>query len=319
MSHSSVSVRAAANIALIKYWGKQKVAGNLPAAASLSVGLEDLRTTTHITFNTGQADLIKGLDEPGAKRVEQFLQYVRQTFEAGRYFSITTDNNFPTGAGLASSASGFAALALGLNELLDIGLSSRALSQLARRGSGSAARSIHGGWVEMVAGPDAYATPIMPAAAWAMEVIIAITSTSAKPLGSSEAMLRTSLTSPFYKAWLNAQGADMQAAKQAISDRDFMKLADISEHNCLKMHATIMAARPAILYWLPATLAVAKDIARQRQAGLAAFYTIDAGPQVKVFCLPEAADQVEALVRGMPGVTSIIRTRLGGEPEINTA
>ena len=317
MKNASVTVSAAANIALIKYWGKVDLTNNQPATASLSIGLEDLRTTTRIEYASGEADTFEAdLSEAAQSRVIKFLDRVREMYEITSHFHIKTDNNFPTGTGLASSASGFAALILVLNGLCNLQLSKKVLSQIARLGSGSAARSVYGGFVEVVPSDNAYALPVIPADDWPLDVVVAITDESPKSLSSTEAMIRTATTSPLYNAWIKSHPEDMRVAKQAIVDRDFQKLAEVSEHNCLKMHSTMMSSTPPIIYWLPATLAVMHHVRELRDAGVGAFFTIDAGSQIKVICLSQHTDKINGDLAQIDGVVRTIRTRVGGKPSV---
>ncbi|MBT4161129.1 MAG: diphosphomevalonate decarboxylase [Gammaproteobacteria bacterium] len=320
MTKTRVTVSAAANIALIKYWGKLEKGLNQPATASLSIGLEDLRTTTIIERIEGQSDVIDfNAPETARQRILDFLDLLRKQYEVQGHFHITTENNFPTGTGLASSASGFAALAIGFSEILNLNLSRQVLSQLARIGSGSAARSVFGGFVEIIPADDAFASRIMPAEDWPLAVIVAIASDGTKTVGSSEAMKHTAATSPYYREWLRSHVQDMDDARLAIVDRDFEKLADVAEHNCLKMHGAIITTRPPILYWLPATLAVMHEVRQLRESGTPAFFTIDAGAQVKVICPAEHAKSINARISELPGILRTIETRVGGEPEITAS
>lgn len=313
-----VTVSAAANIALIKYWGKTGAPGNQPATGSLSIGIDDLRTMTRLRFADADTDIIESdLDEQAAARIRAFFDDIRNHLEINRNFAVTTGNNFPTGAGLASSASGFAALALAVNALCDLQLSGTELSRLARSGSGSAARSIFEGYVELIPADDAWAQQIMAADAWPLDVLVAVTDAAPKTIGSSEAMRRTAATSDYYGRWLDSHAADMVEAKQALADRDFNRLAEVSERNCLKMHATMMTSRPPIIYWQPATLAVMQRVRELRMAGTAAFFTVDAGAQVKVVCEPGATSAV-ADALDLPGISNLIRTRVGGAPRVDS-
>lgn len=324
MDHRSATVSAAANIALIKYWGKTSDANghsspaNLPATGSVSLGMEDLRTTTTLSFAEGASDTFESsLDEAAQQRIVRFLDRLRERFDCRDHFHINTQNNFPTGTGLASSASGFAALTLAFNALLKLDLNETLLSQLARSGSGSAARSIFGGYVEVVLSDDAHAQQIIPAESWPLDIVVAVTNSAAKAIGSTQAMQRTAQTSPYYEQWLSSHSDDMQSAKNAISAKDFDRLAEVSEHNCLKMHATIMTAQPPVLYWLPATLAVMHEVTAMRAAGIPAFYSIDAGAQVKIICEPTATDTLLARLKDLAGVTNLIQTRVGGSPQVH--
>lgn len=316
---NQLEIRTFANIALVKYWGKADLPGNIPATGSISIGLEGLETTTSMQ-PADDADTISingALCGEAVSRAGEFLARVRERYGREEHFDVVTANDFPTGAGLASSASGFAALTIGLNELLSLGLSPQAVSQLAREGSGSAARSVFGGFVEMKSGSDAFASKVADAESWPLEVVIAITSTAAKVTGSTGGMDLSKRTSPFYNSWVQSHEADLALARTAIAERDFEKLADVSEYNCLKMHGTIMASRPGLIYWNGTTVEVVHRVRALRANGLPVFFTIDAGAQVKVICMPDHALKLEEELRGIPGVIDTIRTRVGGEPRVS--
>ncbi len=319
MSASKVIVSAAANVALIKYWGKANTRGNQPATGSLSIGLDDLRTTTTLSFSASGSDTIHAdLDEKSCQRLISFLDHARVTYRVDSHFEVTTHNNFPTGAGLASSASGFAAMAMAVDALLGLQLSPTDLTRLARTGSGSAARSVFDGYVEVVPEEDAYAAQIMPSNDWPMDVLVAVTDAGPKAIGSTEAMKITASTSDYYASWVESHADDIATAKAALAARDFEKLADVSEQSCLKMHATMMTSQPPILYWRPETLEIIERVRSLRAGGTPAFFTIDAGPQVKVVCLPEAAATVKDAL-DLKSVSQLIETKVGGQPTIQTA
>ena len=320
MSYSTATASAAANIALVKYWGKASIKDNQPATGSLSLGLEDLRTTTTLEYATGNQDTFDtDLDDKARERVLSFLDRVRQSHEITQRLHIKTANNFPTGTGLASSASGFAALSLAFNALFKLKLAGSDLSRMARSGSGSAARSVYGGIVELIPSDDAYAIPIAPAEEWPLDVIVAVTEERPKVIGSTEAMIHTARTSPFYRSWLSSHSDDMTSAKEAIAKKDFEKLADTSEHNCLKMHATMITGEPPIIYWQPATVEIMHEVRALRSAGTPAFFTIDAGAQVKIVCLPSATDTIRQQLQTITGLKRVIITRLGGSPLVTTS
>ena len=318
MTVETITARAGANIALIKYWGKRDVQLNLPAAGSLSITLAGLETQTTLTADASleRDELVLDGRPVDANRVGRFLDLVRDLAGEGPFCRVESRNSFPTGAGLASSASAFAALAKAANRLFDLDLSQSRLSELARRGSGSAARSIFGGFVEMHAGiepdgSDCVASPLLAAADWPLEVVVAITDTEAKKISSTEGMTRTMQTSPYYPAWVESVSDDLQDARSAISGRDFEKLADIAEFSALKMHASALAARPGLLYWNGATVACMQRVRELRDEGIGVFFTIDAGPQVKAVCESDSARRVSAVLEAVPGVRQVIRTGLG--------
>lgn len=311
------------NIALIKYWGKRDIRLNLPAVGSLSITLDALSTRTRVCFDSTLGSDSFILDGVGAdaRRITACLDLLREAARIDTRARVESSNDFPTAAGLASSASGFAALVVAADAALGLGLPADMLSMHARLGSGSAARSIFGGFVEMARGSrqdgtDAVARPLLAADAWPLEVVIAITECDAKALASSAAMTATSESAPFYAAWVRSSRPDLRAARQAVLARDFDALADVSVHSCLKMHAVMMSARPPVMYWNAATVACVRCLTALREAGLPVFYTIDAGPQVKAICQPEACDAVEHALRSIPGVAELRRSGLGGAAHV---
>ncbi|QKK03280.1 MAG: diphosphomevalonate decarboxylase [Pseudomonadota bacterium] len=312
------TARAGANIALVKYWGKRDRRLNLPAAGSISVTLAGLETrTTVIPDPALKADclLIDG-DEQPVERVSAVLDLIRAQAGIATFCRVESSNTFPTGAGLASSASGFAALVVAATHAFELEWPAARLSELARRGSGSAARSIFGGFVEMTAGEhadgsDAVARPLLEAAEWPLEVVVAVTDTASKAVSSRDGMYHTMHTSPFYPAWVASVPADLEAARDAIVRRDFERLAEVSEHSALKMHASMMAARPGLVYWNAATLAAMQRVREMRVSGCGVFFTIDAGPQLKAVCLPGCGQQVAEALSDVAGVIGIRQVGLG--------
>ena len=310
------------NIALVKYWGKRDRELNIPAAGSLSVTLEGLSTTTTVEFDAELDDdrvTLDGqpLDEGRPRRrIVQFLELVRDAAEFDVCARVKSANDFPTAAGLASSASGFAALAVAAADAAGLQWSDKQLSVLARRGSGSAARSIYGGFVEMqpgsaADGSDAHATPVADADHWDLCCLVAVTDAGKKDIGSTEGMLRTQETSPLFEPWRSTVADDIAQARDAIEGRDFARLGKIAERSCFRMHATALGADPAILYWNPTTVRIIHAIRAARDGGLACFLSIDAGPHVKVFCPSSDADEVRTLLEETSGVVDVLSTSPG--------
>lgn len=295
---------APANIALVKYWGKRDERLTLPLTSSVSVSLGDLGTQT-------QLQPIRGGDEvrlngnpvepthPFAERIRAFLNLFRDG--AAPAFRVDTHNTIPTAAGLASSASGFAALTLALNRSAGWDLDPRSLSILARLGSGSACRSLYTGFVEWHAGErddglDSFAQPID--ARWpALRIATLTVSDQPKPLGSRPAMAHTRKTSTLYRAWPDQVAADLKAIRSAIQSRDFDLLGRTAESNALAMHATMIAAQPPVIYWLPDSLARMQQVWNQRQLGLPLYFTMDAGPNLKLLF---TADRQSAVLAAFP-------------------
>lgn len=315
------TAEANANFALIKYWGKRDDQRNLPSVGSISLTVTGLFSRTTVHFRTDlDADVLQ-MDDlavrgPRLERVARFLDIIRERSGLLRSAMIHTTNSFPTGAGLASSASGFAALALASCHASGLSLSENELGALARRGSGSAARSMFGGFVEMHRGSmpdgsDAVAEQLAGPDHWPLVVLVVVTDTGPKSMGSTRAMSLSRETSPFYDAWVSGQERDLALARQAIRDRDFQLLADISEHSCLKMHGVMLASRPSVMYWNAVTVALVKAVRELRTAGVPVFFTIDAGPQVKIVTEPGYRDRVYAAVRDVPGTRQILETKPG--------
>lgn len=309
------------NIALVKYWGKRDDALNLPASGSLSITLDGLHTRTSVQFDPalGEDDIVLNgrRDETESHKIGAFLDLLRARAGISTRARIVSGNDFPTGAGLASSASGFAALAVAADGALGLDLGARELSVLARRGSGSAARSIFGGFVEMAAGTrsdgeDAFATPLLDAEAWPLAVVIAITTRAAKSTSSRVGMELSRRTSPFYRDWIASGPGDLEAARGAVRMRDFDQLVEVGEASCLAMHAVMLSTRPGLVYWNGASVECMQRVRSLREReGVGVFFTIDAGPQVKAVCLPDATARVADALRGVPGVQAILVSGLG--------
>ena len=332
---STTTARACANIALVKYWGKRDARLNLPAAGSLSLTLDALVTTTRVAFDAGLTSDELVLDGAPARpadlaRTSEFLDLVRAAAGITTRARVVSKNEFPTASGLASSASGYAALAVAAAGAAGLALAPRELSILARRGSGSAARSVFGGFVRMHAGRpgegsgdgpgdghDAFAEPIASPLTGRVRMVIAIIGGGApKRHGSRDAMDHTAATSPLYRAWLELVPRDLAAAEAALAAGDLEQLGTITEGNALAMHASAIAARPAVIYWQPATLAAFAEVRALRAAGHAAWATMDAGPHVKVLTTPGASAAVAAALRGVPGVTDVSIAAAGGPAAI---
>ena len=314
------TAQAQPNIALVKYWGKRDAALNLPAAGSLSITLDALHTRTRVRFDDalGADDItLDGeYDAMQSRKIGTFLDLFRARAGIATRAHVETGNDFPTGAGLASSASGFAALAVAADRALDLHPDARELSVLARRGSGSAARSIHGGFVEMAAGTrangeDAFATPLLDARAWPLKIVVAVTSRKRKAVDSRAGMETSQRTSPYYRDWIATVPGDLDTARSAVQTRDFEKLGVVSEASCLAMHAVMLATRPALIYWNGATLDCIQCVRALQADGTGVFFTIDAGPQVKAVCLPGDAARVADALRAVTGVEDVLVSGLG--------
>ena len=299
---------APSNIALCKYWGKRHEELNLPVTSSLSISLGDLGTRTRLRV-IADADQVTLNGEPVpplhpfARGVTQFLNLFRAP---GQFFAVDTTNSIPTAAGLASSASGFAALTLAVNDLFAWDLDPRTLSILARLGSGSASRSIFRGFVLWHAGAqgnglDSFAEEL-PYQWPDLRIGLLTLSEAEKPIGSREAMKRTKRSSLIYQTWPSKVAQDLAAIHDAIATGDFDQLGRTAESNALAMHATGLGAWPPVLFWLPETVATLHRLWALRAAGLRAYCTMDAGPNVKLIFLAE--DEV-AVAAAFPAVKVI--------------
>lgn len=314
------------NIALAKYWGKRPWGHNLPAVPSLSITLAGMSTTTDVVLE-GDADRLRldGEDVDGrpVARVSQLLDLLWEEAAGSGprpRARVESANDFPTAAGLASSASAFAALAVAGNAALATGLSQEHLSCIARRVSASAGRSLFGGYVELLAGEEGQtrlpAREVAPADHWDLRLVVAVTTEDKKEVGSTEGMNHTAETSPLYPAWIDDAPAIFARVREAVLGRELEALGAAAEHSALTMHATAMAADPGLLYWNDVTLRVMKAVRAARREGLPAWFTIDAGPHVKVITSAERAADVAQLVQEVPGVHRAIDARVGGPARV---
>jgi len=305
----STTAQAHPNIALVKYWGKQDAPGNLPAAPSLSITLDTLQTTTCVTTTTGSDTLFLDNKESNDQKIAHCLATLRATYDIP-HLEVRTENNFPTAAGLASSASGFAALMTAIDRECGLELGSDTLSDLARRASGSAARSIFGGYVALE-GPAWTARSILAAADWPLRVVVAITSEQKKVTSSSAGMMLTKDTSPYYSAWVSSTHTDFQQGLRCVAEQNFAELAALAEFSCLKMHGLMLSTNPGLIYWNAATVGCIQALRELRHSGVPVFFTIDAGPQVKAICLPEAESEVRQTLEAITGVQRVLAAGLG--------
>ena len=290
------------NIALVKYWGKRDRALNLPAVSSLSLTLGPWRTRTAVSWGA-ERDAVRLSGQPApddvAARALRFLDLVDP---ARPPCLVETDNDFPTGAGLASSASGFAALALAATAASGRAVDAVELSRLARRGSGSACRSVFGGFVrwgrgERPDGLDSHAEPVAGPEHWDVRMVVAVVDAGPKAVGSTEGMERSRRTSPLWSSWLANAEARVDEAREAVLARDLQRLGEIMERSTFEMHATMHTSTPPLLYWRGATVEVLREVFALRARGVGAWATMDAGPQVKVLCLAHDADRVAEALR----------------------
>lgn len=319
----TATAEASPNIALIKYWGDVDHALRLPANGSISMTLGGLSTVTRVTFDPtiDRDSLLLGGEPAGPaalERVARHLDVLRAHAGLDGHARVESTNNFPSGAGVASSASAFAALTLAALTAAGIAESSESLSRLARRGSGSACRSIMGGFAEWRAGTgdaDSFATQLAPGEHWALVDLVAVISAAPKAIGSTEGH-RLAATSPLQAARVADAPRRLAQCREAILRRDFDALAEVVELDSLMMHAVMMTSTPPLLYWMPTTVEILQAVASWRRGGLGVCATIDAGPNVHCLCEPGAAPAVEGALASVPGVERVLTCPPGGPARV---
>lgn len=321
----SATARAHTNIALIKYWGKKDANLIIPQNSSLSLTLDHFYTDTTVTFSetlTRDQIIFNGqeADEQTQTKMSQFLDLIRQQAGRSTFASVETTNHVPNAAGLASSASGYAALAAAGSRAAGLDLNRRDLSRLARRGSGSATRSIYGGFVEWQRGrndQDSYAIPVQEEIDWDIQMIAIVLNDRKKRVASRAGMASVVATSPYYPSWVETAQADLPKMKDAIIKKDINLVGQLAEKSAMQMHATTLSAVPPFTYFEPETLQAIEVVERLRQQGVSCYYTMDAGPNVKVICTSRETQQILAalapyftaeqllVAKPGPGVTSL--------------
>ena len=320
---TTATAQAFANIAFIKYWGNRDNTLRLPSNGSISMNLDGLYTRTTVSFQpslpydeliiNGHEVMGHGLD-----RIAYILDIIRGMANIHARAEVMSENNFPSGAGIASSASAFAALALAGSTAAGLSLSEPELSRLARRGSGSASRSIPGGFVEWQAGTseeDSFAFTIAGPDHWDLMDCVAIVSAAHKKTGSTEGH-SIAPTSQLQAARVADAPRRLEICHRAILERDFDAFAAIVELDSDMMHAVMMTSTPALHYWKPASLEVMHCVRGWRAEGMQVCYTVDAGPNVHVICLEDQSQVVEQKLREIPGVQNVLVARPGGAAQV---
>jgi diphosphomevalonate decarboxylase len=318
-----VTARAHPNIAFIKFWGLDDEVHRIPANGSLSMNIAPLATTTTVEFVSDlKADALTlngaQVTGEGLQRVQHFMDRIRHLANESLYARISSENNFPIGVGLASSASGFAALALAGTAALGLELPEREISALARFGSGSASRSIPGGFVEWLTdlhSGESYARSIAPPEHWDLADCIVILSDDHKAVGS-EAGMRSARTSPLQGARVQDADRRLDVCRQAILRRDFASLARVTELDSNLMHAVMMTSEPPLYYWYPQSLAVMKAVKAWQGEGLQVTFTLDAGPNVHVITPQAHVGEVTQRLRQLPGVLDVLIGYPGGPAQL---
>ncbi len=311
-----VSVKSHPNIALIKYWGKQDVTLRIPSTPSLSITLGDLHTQT--TVEEAKSDQVI-LDDQIVedRKISQWLEYCRGQFDLPPV-SITSKSNFPHSCGLASSASGFAALACAINEFLDLNLLFSELAKLARMGSVSAARSLLGGFVGL--DPDVNECtpyPIQPANHWDLELIVAVTDVQKKKVSSTAGMAQSASTASVYGSWLTDNQQYFKRGKQAVNSKDFTELSEAAKDSWNLLYSVWMTTEPPLIYASDTTKRAMGTVEQLQEQGVDVFFTTDAGPQLKAICPKSETITVERALKQTPGVLYTLGSEIGGAPTVS--
>lgn len=331
---SKATVSAPANIAFIKYWGARDLDRAIPMNTSISMTLDHCvtRCTVEILGHEGEdevwlAESGGGFGTPDpefAQRVRNQLNRIRRWAGRDEAVRVATRNSFPTAGGLASSASGFAALTLAAAAAYGKkNASVQELSLLARRsGSGSASRSVLGGYVEWAVpkegGDDeSYARQLAPAEHWELRNVIAVVEIGPKTVSSIEGH-RRAYTSPYYTKRLELLPGRLDQVRDAIRNRDLDALGPVLEQEAIDLHLIAMSSEPPIFYWSPGTVAVLRAVRELRQEGLSAWATMDAGANVHVICDADSEDEVAERLEDLPAVGFVIRDGVGDGPEYDS-
>jgi diphosphomevalonate decarboxylase len=299
------------NIALSKYWGKRVGPGNIPAVPSLSVTLDGLATTTEVSFDeAAHTDtlVLNGLPELGAPlaRAVELLDRVRVAAGIEARARVVSTNDFPTASGLASSASGFAALALAATSAAGLDWPTERIADLARRSSASAARSLFGGFVEL---DGEVARPVAPAEHLDLRVLVCVTTEGPKSVSSRDGMTETARRSPYYAGWLETAPRIHLALREALLARDLERTCALAEESALAMHASALGA--GVIYFSGATLEALTVVRALRTDGMIAYATMDAGPHLKCLVHVRDAARARARLERAPGVLRVLEATPG--------
>lgn len=299
------------NIALVKYWGKRDRKLNLPATSSLSLTLAPFETRTSVEADADSDECWINGELISGRAAERVFVHLDRMDPWRKPATVVSTTNFPVGAGLASSASGFAALTLAGAAAFEQVRGETALSILARQGSGSACRSLWGGWVEWPKGErpdglDSHGKPLADKDHWDVAMVVAVLSRDAKSVSSTEGMNRTMETSPFYDGWVESNEQDLAPAKAAVLAKDLEALGQIMERSALRMHASMLAASPPVRYWKSNSVWAMDAVENLRRQGIGAWWTMDAGPNVKILCETKDAKTVAKRLANVAESTEIL-------------
>jgi len=311
---SEVTAIAHPNFALIKYWGKADSIQNIPAMSSISLTVDTLASTTQISQQPEVQENIWELNGERQSDLGQILptlDYLSEVGEVKEPCLIQSDNNFPTAAGLASSASGVASIVVAYNQFFDLGLTNKQMTKAAMLGSGSAPRSLLSGLVLLDAENQFDCQTLAEPNQWPLSVVVCITDDKRKTVSSREGMEISRKTSPLYESWLKVNASHIEQAKKAINERNLRALGQVSEENCKQMHEVMRTSNPSINYMTNKTIDCINAIEGIRSSGFDLFHTVDAGPQVKIICKTEDSGLIQKRISGLPSVRQTLIANIG--------
>lgn len=313
--HKSVIVEATPSLALIKYWGKQDTAENLPATSSLALNLDGLTTKTEVSFAEADKVVINGA-QADPSRYTAYFDRIRKTLHTDAKYLVKSESTFPTAAGLASSSSGFAALTLGCMALEQDHVDRAVASDLARFGSASAARAVYGGFTILPKGSRT-ASPLFSPDHWPeLRVLIAIVKKDEKSVSSRKAMELARTTSPFYSKWVESSEQLYQDALEACRQKNLPLLGRAMQQSYLSMFSTMFTSVPPVMYWEPESIAIIQACDEMRKKGIQVWETMDAGPQVKMLCLDSDIEKIQQVLQRLNPTIEVLLSRPGGEAKI---
>lgn len=307
---------APANIAFVKYWGKKAEEMRIPTNNSISMNLNNLKTTTTVEFSEGFKEdciVIDGQEATSIQkdRVVQYLDRIRKLADLNYKAKVVSKNNFPKGTGLSSSASGFAALTLAATGAAGFDLSEKQLSILARLGSGSACRSIPDGFVEWGKGDSresSFAVSLYPPDYWDIYDVVAIVGSQEKEVSTSQSQ-KKAFSSPFFKERLARIDSKIALVKKYLKEKDFEKFGQLIEDEALELHAIILTSKPSLIYWFPETIRIMKLVRSWRREGLSVYFTINTGHDIHLICQKKDMDKLLKRLKTVAGIKNIIVNR----------
>lgn len=320
------TVIAPSNIAFTKYWGKKDEILRLPMNGSIAMCLSNLLTTTTVEFySKSQNDKTKGprfrkddnrdvviingeVEEGEANRVIKHLDRIRKLAGISDFAKVVSNNNFPTGTGLSSSSSGFAALTLAGVKAAGLNLSEKEFSILARQGSGSACRSIPSGTVEWLDGDTSetsYAKTIFAPDYWEIADVVAVVSENRKTVSTSKGHANAS-SSPFQNERVKRMGEKNKLLKKLFKNKDFTGFGNLVESEALELHAIYITQNPPIIYLVPNSILMMKLVQKWRDEGLECYFTINTGQDVHILVEKKNVNKLKNKLKQTLAVRDII-------------